>query len=156
MEFKSRCITMGLPIASSMTFLIYIFLRFNRAAFCNLLLGPFCWWHPATVGCPYHQNISASPAFKNIYQLDISHSQKWIKRGDVETLTDKKRTNLWQRLVYFYRIEASGSYALLPLLLLILLHGLFYANLGPATDSLLERLQLIIESILVLLVCSLI
>lgn len=61
----------------------------------------------------------------------------------------------WQRLVHLNRIQPPRAQALLSLLLLILFHGLLDAYLCSAPDTLFKRLQLIVESVLVLLICCL-
>lgn len=65
------------------------------------------------------------------------------------------RTYRRQRLIDLDRIEPPGAQALLPLLLLVLFHGLLNANLGSAPDSLFKGLQLVVEGVLVLLICRL-
>ena len=60
-----------------------------------------------------------------------------------------------QGLVHLHRVHSSWAQSLLLLLLLVLLHGLLDADLGPPTHTLLKRLQLVVKGVLVLLVCSL-
>ncbi len=60
-----------------------------------------------------------------------------------------------QRLVHLHWIQAAGPQTLLPLLLLVLLHGLLDADLGSSPHSLLEGVQLVSEGVLILLVCGL-
>lgn len=63
--------------------------------------------------------------------------------------------HLREGLVDFHGVQAAGAEPLLALLLLILLHGLLNAQLGAATHTLLEGLQLVVEALHVLAVSCL-
>lgn len=80
-----------------------------------------------------------------LWQADNKHGLGWTFLW----------TYRWQGLINFNRIEPPRAQTLLTLFFLILLHGLFDADLCPAPNSLLKRLQLIIKRILVLLICCL-
>lgn len=71
------------------------------------------------------------------------------------SLLGPKEPHLWQRLVDLHRVQATRAQPLLALLLLILLHGLLYTQLGAAPNTLLKGLQFILEALHVLVVCGL-